>query len=68
MQIGTSPETTLTVKKSADIEKPLTFSLLAAKPDEDGARSGFEMDLTLDDARAMARAILEGVRLSVTRP
>jgi hypothetical protein len=67
MQIGTSPQTTLTVKKSTDPEKPLTVSFLAVKPDEDGARSGFEMDLTLDDARAMARLVLEGVRLSASR-
>lgn len=62
MQKGTSEQTLLTVRNSQDPDRPLTVSFLASTADEDGAHSGYEMDLTIEDARAMARLILEGVR------
>ncbi len=63
MQYINGLDFTLSVFPSKDPEKPLTLSLRSTKPDEDLARVGVGLDLTLDDAERLATLVHEGLRL-----
>lgn len=58
----TAYRTQCLLSTSDNPEAPVRLRMMAAKPNEEGVRSGFHQDLSCDEARALAADLQQAAR------